>query len=95
MNTEKIQRSEDTKTKASNVIVVLSADEGKKLINQDYLDYKNDVWEGEDKPTLILCSKVYLGVEDSALNYAEIDEATANSYQEEEDRLFEEKVNAL
>ena len=95
MNTEKIQRSEDTKTKASNMIVVLSADEGKKLINQDYLDYKNGVWEGEDKPSLILCSKVYLGVEDSALNYAEIDEATANSYQEEEDRLFEEKVNAL
>lgn len=95
MNTEKIQRSEDTKTKASNVIVVLSADEGKKLINQDYLDYKNGVWEGEDKPTLILCSKVYLGVEDSALNYAEIDEATANSYQEEEDRFFEEEANAL
>lgn len=95
MNTEKIQRSEDTKTKASNVIVVLSADEGKKLINQDYLDYKNGVWEGEDKPSLILCSKVYLGVEDSALNYAEIDETTANSYQEEEDRLFEEEANAL
>lgn len=93
MNIERIQRSEETKTKASNVMVVLTADEGKKIINQDYLDYKNGNWEGEDKPTLILCSKVYLGTEDSALNYAEIDEAIANEYQEEEDRLFEEKVN--
>lgn len=93
MNTERIQRSEETKTKASNVMVILTADEGKKLINQDYLDYKNGIWEGEDKPSLILCTKVYLGIEDSELNYAEIDEAIANQYQEEEDRLFEERVN--
>lgn len=93
MNTEQIQRSEDTKTRASNTMVVLTADEGKKLINQDYLDYKNGTWEGEDTPTLIICSKLYLGAEDSALNYAEIDEATALQYQEEWDKLQEEMLN--
>ncbi len=75
-------------------MVALTAEEGKKLINQDYLDYKNGTWEGENIPSLILCSKVYLGIEDSELNYAEIDEATANEYQEEWDKALEEKINA-
>lgn len=91
MITEKIQRSEETKTKASNVMEVLTAEEGKKLINQDYLDYKNGTWEGE-KPSLVICSKVYLSIEDSALGYAEIDEEVANQYQEEWDKALEESV---
>lgn len=93
MITEKIQRSEETKTRASNVMVTLTAEEGKKIINQDYLDYKNGTWEGDEAPTLIICSKVYLGIEDSELCYAEIDEATANEYQEEWNKVLEEKAN--
>ena len=56
--------------------------------------FKNGSWEGENIPSLILCFKVYLGIEDSELNYAEIDEATANQYQEEWDKALEEKINA-
>lgn len=75
-------------------MITLTAEEGKKLVNQDYLDYKNGTWEGERTPDLIICSKIYLGIEDSELNYAEIDEATANQYQEEWDKALEEKINA-
>lgn len=95
MTIEKIQRSEETKAKTSNDMVVLTAEDGKKLINQDYLDYKNGTWEGKDTPQLIICSQVYLGVEDSELNYAEIDESVATQYQEEWDKALEEKIKAL
>lgn len=85
MKTEKIQRSEATKTRASNYMIVLTADEGKKLITQDWLDYKNGT--REDIPDVGVCTKIYLGVEDSVLNYVEVDEVTANAYQEEYDKL--------
>lgn len=93
MITEKIQRSEETRTKASNVIIVLTAEEGKKIITQDWVDYKNgDITEMPDPG---VCSKVYLADQDSALNYTEVDEATANSYEEEYnaamDKLREEE----
>ena len=90
---EKVQRSEETKTKVSNVMITLTAEEGKKLINQDYLDYKNGTWKGEGIPDLMICSKIYLGIEDSELRYAEIDETTANEYQEEWDKALEEGIN--
>lgn len=95
MTTEKIQRSEGIKARTSNDMVLLTAEDGKKIINQDYLDYKNGTWEGEDTPQLIICSQVYLGVEDSELNYAEIDESVATQYQEEWDKALEERSNAI
>lgn len=97
MITEKIQRSEETRTKASNVMIVLTAEEGKKIITQDWVDYKNgDITE---MPNPGVCSKVYLADQDSALNYTEVDEATANSYEEEYnaamDKLREEREEEL
>lgn len=97
MITEKIQRSEETRTKASNVMIVLTAEEGKKIITQDWVDYKNgDITEMPDPG---ICSKVYLADQDSALNYTEVDEATANSYEEEYnaamDKLREEREEEL
>jgi hypothetical protein len=93
MKTEKITRSEATKTRASNYMVVLTADEGKKLITQNWLDYKNGTWEEDDIPDVGVCTKIYLGVDDSALNYVEVDEDTANTYQEEYDKLMKGKNN--
>ena len=90
MKTEKITRSEATKTKASNYMVVLTADEGKKIVSQDYLDYLDGNYAGEGAPNPNVCCKVYLGCDDSALNYAEIDEATATAYQEAYDKEQEE-----
>lgn len=97
MITEKIQRSEETRTKASNVMIVLTAEEGKKIITQDWVDYKNgDITEMPDPG---VCSKVYLADQDSVLNYTEVDEATANSYKEEYnvamDKLREEREEEL
>ncbi len=97
MITEKIQRSEETRTKASNVMIVLTAEEGKKIITQDWVDYKNgDITE---MPNPGVCSKLYLADQDSALNYTEVDETTANSYEEEYnaamDKLREEREEEL
>jgi hypothetical protein len=92
MKTEKITRSEATKTRASNYMVVLTADEGKKIVSQDYLDYLDGNYEGEGTPNPSVCCKVYLGCDDSALNYAEVDEATATAYQEAYDKEQEEAM---
>ena len=93
MKTEKIQRSEATKTKASNYMIVLTADEGKKIISQDYLDYLEGNYTGEGTPNPNVCCTVYLGCDDSALNYAEVDEQTAQSYQEAYDKQQEEEAS--
>lgn len=93
MKTEKITRSEATKTRASNYMVVLTADEGKKIVSQDYLDYLEGNYEGEGTPNPNVCCKVYLGCDDSALNYAEVDEATATAYQEAYDKEQEEAMS--
>ncbi len=90
MKTEKITRSEATKTRASNYMVVLTADDGKKIVSQDYLDYLEGNYAGDGKPNPNVCCKVYLGCDDSALNYAEVDEATATAYQEAYDKEQEE-----
>ena len=92
MKTEKVQRSEATKTKASNYMIVLTADEGKKIVSQDYLDYLDGNYEGEGTPNPNVCLTVYLGCDDSALNYAEVDEAVAQSYQEAFDKQQEEEA---
>ena len=94
MKTEKIQRSEATKTKASNYMIVLTADEGKKIISQDYLDFLEGNYQGEGTPNPNVCCTVYLGCDDSALNYAEVDEQTAQSYQEAYDKQQEEEMEA-
>lgn len=92
MKTEKIQRSEATKTKASNYMIVLTADEGKRIVSQDYLDFLDGNYEGEGTPNPNVCLTVYLGCDDSALNYAEVDEAVAQSYQEAFDKQQEEEA---
>ena len=92
MNIEKIQRSEETKTKASNVMVVLTADEGKKLINQDWIDYKNGVIE--DIPELLVCTTIYLCDADSVLDYAEINEEQASEYNKEYLELTNSNIDA-
>lgn len=75
MKIDNIQRSEETRTRISNTMEVISADEGMKLINQDYLDKITD--------ELIIAEKVFLAVESSSLDWAEITEAEALKYQEE------------
>ena len=93
MITERIQRKTKANSRVANVMIAITAEEGKKLINQDYLDYKNGTYNGEGIPELNISSKIYLGDTDSALNYAEIDESTAEEYQKEWDKIQEEKVN--
>lgn len=82
MKIEQIQRSEETRTKVFNTMTVLTADDGMKIINQDYLNYKNGTLEG-DESQLIICSQVFLANEDSSLNYTEITKEEADVYQQE------------
>ena len=82
MKIEQIQRSEETRLRANATYTKVSADEGKKLINQDYLDgIKN-------RP--IICIEAYLADVDSPLDWAEITEAEAEEYQQKWDKEQEE-----
>lgn len=63
-------------------LTVLNAEEGKKIVNKKWLDYKAN---GGEMPELLVCSQVYLAVNDSAENYEEITEAEAEAYQREWD----------
>lgn len=85
MQIEKIKRSKETSTRASNIMEHLIADEGKKLINQDYLDDPS----GAD---CVICSEVYCATESSSLDWAEITEEEATKYQEEYNKKVEEKL---
>ena len=82
MKIEKIQRSEETRQKVSAYYIKISADEGKKLINQDYLDGTGC------EP--IICIGAYLADVDSPLDWAEITEAEAEEYQQKWDKEQEE-----
>lgn len=95
MKTEKIQRNTKATSMAANSLIIITAEEGKKLINQDYLDYKNGTYEGDNKPELNICTKIYLSDSNSAFNYAEIDESTAEEYQKEYDKIQEDKINNM
>lgn len=95
MKTERIQRKTKATSRAANSLIIITAEDGKKLINQDYLDYKNGTYEGDNMPELSICTKIYLSDSDSALNYAEIDESTAEEYQKEYDKIQEDKINNM
>nr|DAG91425.1 MAG TPA: hypothetical protein [Crassvirales sp.] len=95
MKTERIQRKTKATSRAANSLIIITAEDGKKLINQDYLDYKNGTYEGDNMPELSICAKIYLSDSDSALNYAEIDESTAEEYQKEYDKIQEDKINNM
>ena len=95
MKTERIQRKTKATSRAANSLIIITAEDGKKLINQDYLDYKNGTYEGDNMPELSICAKIYLSDSDSALNYAEIDESTAEEYQKEWDKIQEDKINNM
>ena len=47
------------------------------------------------KVKLNICTKIYLSDSDSAFNYAEIDESTAEEYQKEYDKIQEDKINNM
>lgn len=85
MQIEKIKRSEETSTRASSIMEHLIADEGKKLINQDYLD-------NPSAADCVICSEVYCAIESSSLDWAEITEEEATKYQEEYNNKIEGKL---
>lgn len=95
MITERIQRKTKATSRVANSLTIITAEEGKKFINQDYLDYKNRTYEGDNMPELNICTKIYLSDSDSAFNYAEIDESTAEEYQKEYDKIQEDKINNI
>lgn len=95
MKTEKIQRNTKATSMAANSLIIITAEEGKKLINQDYLDYKNGTYEGDNIPELNICTKIYLSDSNSAFNYAEIDESTAEEYKKEWNKIQEDKINNM
>lgn len=86
MNIEKIQKSEETVEKISSTYNHIIADEGKKFINQGYLD--------KISKECMICSEVYLSNEASILDWAEITEEEAKTYQEEYNKKLEEENNA-
>ena len=86
MTTEQIQRSEATATRAANTMTKLTADEGKKLLNQDYIDGI------VEEPTI--CSCVYLAVSASALDWAEITDEEADKIQAEWDAKCQAQMEA-
>ena len=95
MKTEKVQRNTKATSIAANSLIIITAEDGKKLINQDYLDYKNGTYEGDNMPEFNICTKIYLSDSDSAFNYAEIDETTAEEYQNEWNKIQEDKINNM
>lgn len=87
MTIEKILRSESTRSKSSNYIIHMTSDEGKKFINQDYLDSTDDV-----EP--VVCSQVYLAENASELDWSEIDEQEATSIMETWEKKQEELIES-
>ena len=75
MNTE-------TRKKGKLTITVLTPDDGKLIINKEYVTYKQD---GGDMPQLLLAKEVCLAVTDTAERYTEIDTSTAEAWQKEYD----------
>lgn len=96
MTIEKIARTELTKTRANTYMILITADEGKKLLNQDYI---NSIGGHElgymDDETVepILCNLVYLSVDGSALDWVEVDEDTAIKIESAYTKFMEDKMN--
>lgn len=97
MTIEKIARTELTKTRANAYMILITADEGKKLLNQNYVDSIGEHELGyvdDDTVEPILCSQVYLSVDGSALDWIEIDEDTANKIETAYTKFTEDKMKA-
>lgn len=97
MTIEKIERTELTKTRANSYMIHMMADEGKKLLNQDYVDSvgEHDLGYVDDNTVQpIICSQVYLSVDGSELDWIEIDEETANKIETAYAEYMESKMNA-
>lgn len=85
MTIEKILRSESGRTKSSEYMIHMTADEGKKFVCQNYVDSIGDNNLGyvdDNTAEPIICSQVYLGVDASELDWAEIDESEATTIME-------------
>lgn len=96
MTIEKIERTELTKTRANSYMIHMTADEGKKLLNQDYVDSigEHDLgYVDDDTVQPIICSQVYLSVDGSELDWIEIDEETATKIETAYAEYIETKMN--
>ena len=78
-----------TRQKGELTITVLTPDEDKLIINQEYVTYKQD---GGDMPQLLLAKEVCLAVTDHADRYTEIDQATAEAWQKEYDEAMQQQM---
>lgn len=97
MTIEKIPRTELTKTRANTYMILITADEGKKLLNQDYVDSIGEHELGyvdDDTVEPILASQVYLNVDGSTLDWIEVDEDTANKIESAYIKFIEDKRTA-
>ena len=97
MTIEKIERTELTKTRANSYMIHMTADEDKKLLNQDYISSIGDHDLGyvdDDTVQPITCSQVYLSVDGSELDWVEIDGETATKIETAYANYMESKMNA-
>ena len=65
--------------------IVLTAEEGHKLVNKPYADYITGGKQGTEPP-LNICAEAYLAPQDTPDNYEEITEAQAEQWQKEYDQ---------
>lgn len=73
----------NTETKGN--MTIMSADETKYIINQEFLDFyksKESNTDSTDAPNLLVCKSVYLGINDNVANYIEVDKETVDACQE-------------
>lgn len=97
MTIEKIPRTELTKTRANTYMILITADEGKKLLNQDYVDSIGEhdlgyVDDGTVEP--IVCNQVYLSIDGSTLDWIEVDEDIASKIESEYTKYVEDKMTS-
>lgn len=78
-----------TRKKGKLTITVLTPDDGKLIINKEYVTYKTD---GGEMPQLLLAKEVCLAVTDTADRYTEIDQATADAWQKEYDDAMQQQM---
>lgn len=71
MKIEKIPRTTTSNEKSASYMIKITPDEGKKIINQDYLD------DNSVAPIIGAC--MYLADNDSTLNYSEVTEEEATT----------------
>jgi hypothetical protein len=97
MTIEKIPRTELTKTRANAYMILMTADEGKKLLNQDYVDSigEHDLgYVDDDTVEPIVCSQVYLSVDGSTLDWVEVDEDMASKIESAYTKYVEDKMTS-